>query len=735
MDYDDENDFSVVDLQSRVTDQLNEAMHGEGGSVVGRAINATRQLIARWQEVGSKISLAPYRVHFDRLERLHAILNPFASPDAAELSDRATLEETRQQLRKFFAETREYGALSFEAFDGVARLANNAIAQMREGDSDIPPSLKEAMLTPTLSERNEGQQEMSRLAALRGQFEAVERNYKSYLRLATATEARWIRFCQRVRLEVAAREYRPALMNVDRLALRDEQERFVSLDHNGAFRLQGTAGSGKTVVLLHRALRLAQEDRNAFVGVFTVSRALADHLRETLCTLAGESPERIVVASFYDRIYEYVRESDPEVAASLRLNDPLSGERVAEATWRDFVNKRGRTEQANVFAIEGPGSLLAWLRQRNIDAMEFLRQEMVYILSGYPPERREEYLSDYRRSRPLMLSRPHKEACLRIAERWEEYMQAGGLSDIEGLMLEAYRLFGLSGQSKAGEGALLRFKHVLVDEYQDFSSVELQLLRAISVDADGPNALFVAGDSNQKVLPKHHNTARAGFNFQGRGAYLRANLRNTQEILRAAYNLPQLYPPQADQDDEAVIPIAPELSPYSGGRPVALHVPKYKVRQLVSSIVRLRRGVRVAILSFDQKVLSAIQDDLEKAIGRDSVFRIQTNDELDRWLPQSTSGGKGVFLADFIAAKGFEFDTVVTLDLSAGVYPAPEVQGNYLWREAARLYVAMTRARDELLLLYTEQPSEFIDAMREDVVFDEEQDPFGFVDKLLRNKS
>ena len=49
--------------------------------------------------------------------------------------------------------------------------------------------------------------------------------------------------------------------------------------------------------------------------------------------------------------------------------------------------------------------------------------------------------------------------------------------------------------------------------------------------------------------------------------------------------------------------------------------------------------------------------------------------------------------------------------------------------------VAMTRARDELLLLYTEQPSEFIDAMREDVVFDEEQDPFGFVDKLLRNKS
>src|SRR5262245_47045553 len=64
------------------------------------------------------------------------------------------------------------------------------------------------------------------------------------------------RFLQFFTILAVQRRYRPALQNLDRLHLNELQERYVALDHKGGYRIQGASGSGKTVILIHRALRL-----------------------------------------------------------------------------------------------------------------------------------------------------------------------------------------------------------------------------------------------------------------------------------------------------------------------------------------------------------------------------------------------------------------------------------------------------------------------------------------------
>jgi superfamily I DNA/RNA helicase len=106
-------------------------------------------------------------------------------------------------------------------------------------------------------------------------------------------------------------------------------------------------------------------------------------------------------------------------------------------------------------------------------------------------------------------------------------------------------------------------------------------------DPGGQNRFFFVGDLNQKVFPKQHHTVRAGFDFTGRARTLTRNYRNTKQILRAAYCIPEHFPPQADEQLEIA---AAELSQYEGGQPVCLGCTRENHVRRVLEIVRGRRG-------------------------------------------------------------------------------------------------------------------------------------------------
>lgn len=727
----DEYEFNACDIFDSLVDRWNDTHSSGDASVVASACAEVKKAITDWNDRQVNAVREPYRVHFQLLEELHRILYPFDEIHRDVAAN--TVREVRHALRGFFTESMQYGPLSFEAYDEIAKVSASAGARLKSVSRALEALGKRSAPEHYSPQQHSPPPVFQELKQQVAAYREIEQSYRDYMLLVTATRNRWNRFATAVRMGSATAIYRPVLSEIDRLALNADQERLVSMNHAGPFRMQGTAGSGKTLVLLHRAVRLAMANRDRKIGIFTISKALADHLQQTFRQLAGWQPVNVVVKSFYDYWYERMDSYDRLVTSRLRLNDPISGERVARQTWRDFWSHRGASPSSNIFTDPHVMELLEFVEGNTEDGSEFLRQEMTYILSGYPVDKRVNYLSDHRRSRPLRLLPRHKNACLKVAVRWEEYMKAGSLSDIEGLMLEALK--ASENKSTTSPNAFWpEFDHVLVDEYQDFSTVELVLLQRMCVDIQGENSLLLVGDLQQKVLPKHHHTTRAGLSFHARGTHLRSNYRNTKEILRAALNLPKIYPPQEDQDDEQMEIQRPELSPYSGGRPLMMHASRTDMYTFVSDIVRERKRSRVGILSHNLEILDRVQLALGVTHGEHQIIRIQSNDELDAWRRHNVSHRYGVFISDYSVAKGFEFDTVVILDLSRNSFPAEGAQPNYLWKEAAKLYVALTRARDELLMLYTGQPSDFLDVMRDDIEFIENLDTPGLVRHLLREE-
>jgi superfamily I DNA/RNA helicase len=479
-----------------------------------------------------------------------------------------------------------------------------------------------------------------------------------------------------------------------------------------AFR--GTSGSGKTVVLLHRALRLAKASPSADVRVFTINRSLAELLRANLLSIHGTLLENLHVEAFYDFLHRCVALFDR--ADRYRLVDDRSGERIG-VSWGDFYRHR-----TNVFSEPEARKLVASVEGRaaaRVDATKYLREEMVYIRSMFRRQDREQYLTAPRSGRSIQLQAQQRETCLKILAAWEEWLEAGELCDIDGLTVWAADFF-YDVTALGRIRAEFPTDHVLVDEVQDFSTLELSLVRRLVPETEASNAFFFVGDLQQKVYPKHHSGTLAGFNFQNWAAVMRKNHRNTRQILQAAYRIIAEYPPQSD---EAVEVLAPELSPFEGDRPVVVRVdPAGHVEQILAAIEQ-RAGCRVAVVSENEQLLAWVRAAAtRKGYKCHELFR---NEDLDRWRRQEGDAlATSVVLSRLEAVKGFEFDAVVACDLSEGVTPRPGTPPEELWREAATVYCALTRARDELIITYSGSPSVFLECMRPDVTWTEQTKVF-----------
>jgi superfamily I DNA/RNA helicase len=158
-----------------------------------------------------------------------------------------------------------------------------------------------------------------------------------------------------------------------------------------------------------------------------------------------------------------------------------------------------------------------------------------------------------------------------------------------------------------------------------------------------------------------------------------------------------------------------------GGPPVVLPcTPANHVKRILE-IVKHRRGNRVAVVSENESLLAAVRAEAERSgFGCYELFRVE---DLDLWKKQQDDA----FSADLVvskmeAVKGFEFDTVIICDLSEGVLPRAGTPPDEYWREAAVVYSALTRARDELVVTYIGEPSLFLKAMGGHVVTHESID-------------
>lgn len=511
------------------------------------------------------------------------------------------------------------------------------------------------------------------------------------------------------------------------LFLHPEQKRVVDEDYDRPCILKGVSGSGKTVVLIHRARRLAQQFPNEKIGVLTLNRSLSVLLKNLVKRLClGAEGKNIVVESYYDYfqkivqhlgaekyLTEYIRllpEGHPmQVALSSALNkhndiaqefSPRSGETLKD-TWREFwydeIEKEPELLRIKNRLNESIG--------KEFDLERYLREEFVLIRSAFGRADRSKdteagYYEYDRAGRCIPFNSKVRRMVLRLLLRYEEYMFAGHMLDELGL---GQVIFSVISNLRDLPNELQR-RCLLIDEFQDFSTIELRLLKQIP-PASG-NALFLTGDTAQKVMVKDFKLSKALLDQSYvTTRTIRKNFRNSKQILEAASMLVQHHVEYATDADGGFEFLNPEFAVRETSYPIAL-----KSNLVIESAWDLAdEWMQNGCPPWSVCLATANEDEISvESIIEKRSRNIKASQLTGDYIEKKDT----VSVCTLSDVKGFEFSLIVIVGCCARTIPNRTVPEAEQWRDALRLYVAMTRGRDQVVLTYKEAPSPFLEVMR-----------------------
>jgi hypothetical protein len=290
-----------------------------------------------------------------------------------------------------------------------------------------------------------------------------------------------------------------------RVFLHPSQRGLVNRSWSGPVRVLGGAGTGKTVVAMHRAVYLADrvyvrpEDRVLFT---TFTRNLAADIGANLQKLCRpDVARRIEVVHLDGWVGDLLRRAGyPHEIAYWGIGDRLKD------LW----------EQAMALAPSG------------LFSASFYRDEWDAVVQGQGCDSWEDYRAASRAGRGVRVSREQRKAIWPVFEEYRHLLAKRGLREPEGALRDAVALL---------EQHKLRvtYRSVVVDEAQDMSTNAFRLLRAVV--PEGPDDLFLVGDGHQRIYRRQVVLSRAGVNIVGRGKRLRINYRTTDEIRQFAVAL------------------------------------------------------------------------------------------------------------------------------------------------------------------------------------------------------
>ncbi|UOQ88058.1 AAA family ATPase [Agromyces endophyticus] len=480
-----------------------------------------------------------------------------------------------------------------------------------------------------------------------------------------------------------------------RVFLHPEQQRYASGSWNGPFRLTGGAGTGKTVVLLHRARHLAEANPAAKIVLTTFTRALAENLKRDLDRLdeslpaAGALGDHGILVRGVDQLATAVRlKAGKGFAAAAAA---VFGEAPAAIT-HVISNNDGWSEAISTVDPD----LTDQLRHASFFEGEYLQVVLPARVTTV-----EEYFAIRRPGRVVALDRKKRTEVWRVIEQYRSNSRASGTigwaeqSSIAAAWLDLH-----------GDAAGVLADHVLVDEGQDLNPSQWQFLRALA--RPGADDLFVAEDTHQRIYGQHVVLARYGIRIVGRSRRLTLNYRTTEENLR--YALGVLAGAEYLDSSNEGEGVSGYRSARRGPLPMSITAANTdEMDERIGDLVRewLEEGIEpstVAILARTRRDATAARD----ALNARSVH-------VDVITAQQSGGDKPVALT-MHTAKGMEFSRVVLYDISDGVVPnvhairsaAPEERDDAMLRERSLLYVAASRARDALVVAWQGAPSPLI---------------------------
>ena len=443
--------------------------------------------------------------------------------------------------------------------------------------------------------------------------------------------------------------------------LHPSQRELVNRSFNGAARVAGSAGTGKTIVAIHRAVRLARENPSARILLASFSQPLADAMAKKLLVLAPETGgivPRITTASFHsiaEQMYQLEYGARPRIASEAVLRDRLR-EAATAAGLKGFSDRFLLSEWTNVIDAWGITSLDAYATVQRMGRK-----------SRLGPNQRERLWPVFDAVRDALAGER--------STTWAEVF--GGLAE--------------SLASKTNKP----FDHVILDEAQDLAPAELRFFAALAPDR--PDALFLSGDMGQRIFQHPYSWAGLGVDVRGRSHTLKVCYRTSQQIRRAADRLLPAVLRDVDGTEDERRGI---VSVFEGPEPDV---------RLLGTVDEERATVR-----------AVIKDWLNSEIEPHEIGLFVRSPAL---VERARAAIDGLARHDWITtapmslAKGLEFRAVVVMACDEGILPlddrvsdaADEAELDDVYETERRLlYVACTRAREHLLVTGVSPGSEYL---------------------------
>ncbi|GIE33955.1 DNA helicase [Actinoplanes italicus] len=465
-----------------------------------------------------------------------------------------------------------------------------------------------------------------------------------------------------------------------RVFLHPEQRRYAVRRYKGPFRLSGGAGTGKTVVLIHRARVLAREQPDARIVLTTFTTNLADALRDGLAQLDPTVPQ----ATALNTPGVYVTGVDALAAAVIRAAGAGIGDAVKTVLGDARTTPTARTPNGRWReVIEASSSKLP----PEIANETFLSAEYALIVLPQRVKNENEYRRVRRPSRGVALDRAKRDSVWALIAAYRAQCRIDGTLDFAEAAAVAAAHLETSGSQA---------DHVLVDEGQDLSPTHWQMLRALV--AEGEDDLFIAEDSHQRIYGNRTVLVRYGIKIVGRSQRLTLNYRTTAQNLRYAMAM-------LDGGDYVDLEERAEATGYrsarSGPRPVVETVESL-ITELDTIADRIRSWLDGGTAPETIAVLVHDKFQRERVVNALNERGVQAR-AIDRDRPAE---GR-VLVMTMHRAKGMEFVKVVLADV--GFRSAAEKarldglddieRHDAELRARSLLYVAATRARDELAVV------------------------------------
>ncbi|MDO1478359.1 3'-5' exonuclease [Rhodococcus ruber] len=483
-----------------------------------------------------------------------------------------------------------------------------------------------------------------------------------------------------------------------RTFLHPEQREYVEKDFSGSFRLSGGAGTGKTVVAIHRARHLARQNPGARIVLTTFNKTLALGLEADLRSLDPTAP----LTSKPGEPGIYVRGIDALAKAVLdQAEDPGPAcEAVLGAAYQ-FGHARTRTDAVWREVIGTVDSGL----DAKLATPNFLDNEYVAVVLAHKVTTLEQYAKVARPGRGVRLSRPQRIAVWKLIEAYRRHSRMDGtLSFAEVLAVAAEHL---RLRNESGSGPLV--DHVVVDEAQDLHATHWALLRALV--AEGPNDLFIAEDSHQRIYGQPVVLGRLGIKIVGRSRRLTLNYRTTAQNLHFAVGiLSGAEYKDLEQGEEST---AEYRSARSGPNPRLVEC-RDQADELDKVTAEVRRWIETDRVAPEAvAVLTRSIDDRSRFVRALGERGIEA-----RALDDNPPSPGHVQVLTMHRAKGMEFSRVVLAGVDEAHVPSiaalravpDEEKDQAMLQERSLLYVAASRARDELVVTWSGRRTSLIPA-------------------------